>query len=43
MQVYQDVQGATNGVRRVCTYTKETNSLPGVHEKVYCSVLACAL
>ena len=36
-------QSATNGVRRVRTYAKETNSLPDVSGKIYCSTLAYAL
>ena len=31
--------GATNGVCRVRMYAKETNPLPDVHGKIYCSKL----
>ena len=31
------VQGATNSVRHIHTYAKETNSLPDAHGKIYCS------
>ena len=36
-------QGATNGVRRVRTYTKGTNSFPDVRGKLYCYTLVYAL
>ena len=36
-------QGATNGVCLVRTYAKETNFLPDVRGKIYCSTLVYAL
>ena len=37
------LQGAINGVFRIHTYAKETNSLSHVRGKIYCSTLAYAL